>query len=404
MPRPNRTLRLIPTAPLAAFVAAFSWSVPASGEALVDIESEHIDASVLMPMFKADADWPDLPADTILGQVPGLSVDDEDTVWIIQRPNSLDKTEAGLDQDPPIVVACCKAAPHVLRFSADGALLNAWGGPEIAPEIDGQTQWPANVHGIYVDDADTVWLAGNGDGDHVVLNFTKDGKFIRQIGQRGRTSGNTSEDSLGNPADIHHSGGDVLVADGYINKRIAQFGDNDLAFVRTWGAYASQPGAEVREEPFDQSQATSTSDGGADPESKSFGDIVHCVTRGPDRTIYVCDRRNNRLQLFSDKNGEIEFVRDIVIAAESGGTRTASDVAFSPDGKYVYVADMVNGRVWILLREDHRIVGSFGRNGRYPGQFIWLHSVDVDSKGNVYTTEVSTGRRVQRFVFTGMSE
>ncbi|PEQ10688.1 hypothetical protein B2G71_21140 [Novosphingobium sp. PC22D] len=388
----------------AAVLAAFWCAAPARAEALVEVESEHIDLSIPMPTFKADASWPKLPADTILGQVPGLSIDAEDTVWIIQRPNSLDKTEAGLAEEPPIVVACCKPAPHVLRFDGEGRLLSAWGGPELAPEIDGENQWPANVHGIYVDDDRTVWLAGNGDGDHVVLNFTAGGEFIRQIGRRGRTEGNASETSLGNPADINHSDGSVLVADGYINKRIAQFGDEDLAFVRAWGAYAARPGSETRDQPFDQSQATSTSDGGADPESKSFGDIVHCVTRGPDGLIYVCDRRNNRIQLFAEKDGDLEFVRDILIAPESGGTRTASDVAFSPDGKYVYVADMVNGRVWILLREDHRIVGSFGRNGRYPGQFIWLHSVDVDSKGNVYTTEVGTGRRVQRFVFTGMSE
>ena len=102
--------------------------------------------------------------------------------------------------------------------------------------------------------------------------------------------------------------------------------------------------------------------------------------------------------MFRETVSGVEFVRDIVIADGTGGTRSASDVAFSPDGTYVYVADMMNGRVWILLRETHDVVGWFGRNGRYPGQFIWLHSVDVDSAGNVYTTEVNTGRRVQRFV------
>ena len=126
--------------------------------------------------------------------------------------------------------------------------------------------------------------------------------------------------------------------------------------------------------------------------------MVHCVVRGPDKTVYVCDRRNNRLQIFRETEDGIEFVQNVAIAPETGGTRTASDVAFSPDGKFVYVADMMNGRVWILLRETHGIVGWFGRNGRYPGQFIWLHSVDVDSAGNVYTTEVNSGRRVQRFV------
>jgi len=189
-----------------------------------------------------------------------------------------------------------------------------------------------------------------------------------------------------------------------INKRIVEFASEDLSFEHLWGAYGEAPDGGTREGDFDQSQAASAGDGGPNPESRSFGDIVHCVVRGPESTIYVCDRRNNRLQLFREAADGVDFVRTIAIAPETGGTRTASDVAFSPDGAYVYVADMMNGRVWILLRETHEVLGSFGRVGRYPGQFIWLHSVDVDSHGNVYTTEVSTGRRVQRFVFTGMAE
>lgn len=268
---------------------------------------------------------------------------------------------------------------------------------------EGDEQWPANVHGLYVDADNTVWIGGNGNGDHVVLNFTADGEFIRQYGERQKTDGNASTQFLGNPADIAANGESVLIADGYINKRVVEFSGEDNSFTRAFGAYAQDPTGGTRAEPFDQSQATSTGDGGANPESESFGDIVHCVVRGPEDTVYVCDRRNNRVQVFRETSGGIEFVEDIVIAPETGDTRTASDVAFSPDGTYVYVADMMNGRVWILLRENHEIVGWFGRNGRYPGQFIWLHSVDVDSEGNVYTTEVNTGRRVQRFVMTGMS-
>ncbi|MEE3153991.1 MAG: hypothetical protein VX309_00495, partial [Pseudomonadota bacterium] len=103
-----------------------------------------------------------------------------------------------------------------------------------------------------------------------------------------------------------------------------------------------------------------------------------------------------------EASGGLEFVRDIVIAPGTGGLRSASDVAFSPDGTYMYVADMANAKVWILGRESGEVIGNFGRVGRYPGQFFWLHSVAVDSRGNVYTTEVGTGRRVQKFVPVGM--
>ena len=389
---------------LLAAAAALTAPLPAMADTLVDIVSERVDESVPMPLFKADAAWPRLPEDVILGQSPGLAVDSQDTIWVLTRPNSLDPTESGLAQDPAIALACCKLPPHVLRFDQEGNLLSGWGGPQLAPGDGDAEQWPANVHGLYVDDEGTVWIGGNGDGDHVVMNFTADGEYIRHFGTRGQTAGNESRTTLGNPADIAANDESVLVADGYINKRIVELSDADLAMTHLFGAYGEVPGGGTRDEPFDQSQASSTADGGANPESRIFGDIVHCVVRGPDSTIYVCDRRNNRLQLFRETADGAEFLQDIVIGAGTGGTRTASDVAFSPDGTYVYVADMMNGRVWVLLRETHEVVGSFGRNGRYPGQFIWLHSVDVDSKGNVYTTEVGSGRRVQRFVFQGLSD
>ncbi|EAQ27842.1 hypothetical protein NAP1_09617 [Erythrobacter sp. NAP1] len=400
----------------AALGAAIGLASPALADTLVDVESEHVDESVAMPTFKVDTSWPKLPDDMILGQIPGLSIAEDDTIWVLTRPNSLGPTEIGRDTDPPITQACCTAPPHVLQFDQEGNLLRSWGGTELAPGEstvtgsgrnaveEGDEQWPANVHGLYVDKDGTVWIGGNGNGDHVVLNFTADGEFIRQIGRRQTTEGNASEEYLGNPADIAADGDSVLVADGYINKRIIAFDHGDLAFDELYGAYAEDPDGGTRDEPFDQSQATSTGDGGANPESRSFGDIVHCVVRGPDGTVYVCDRRNNRLQVFRETDDGTEFVRDVVIADGTGGTRTASDVAFSPDGTYVYVADMMNGRVWILLRDTHNVVGWFGRNGRYPGQFIWLHSVDVDSEGNVYTSEVNTGRRVQRFVLQGAED
>jgi hypothetical protein len=404
-------MRVLKWAAIAALAAA---PFTAHADTLVDVTSEHLDKDVPMPVFKADTSWPRLPDDLILGQLPGLSIAKDDTVWVLTRPNSLDATETGRDTDPPITKACCSAPPHVMQFDQEGNLLRAWGGPALAPGEStvegrgrdavetGDEQWPANVHGLYVDADDTVWIGGNGNGDHVVLNFTRDGEFIRQIGRRQVTQGNLSREYLGNPADISFDGESVLVADGYTNTRVIEFAGETLAFEQLWGAYGAEPGSGTRGGAFDQSMATSTAEGGPDPAAAEFEPMVHCVVRGPERTVYVCDRRNNRVQVFRETEGGIQFVENFVIAPETGGTRTASDVAFSPDGKYVYVADMMNGRVWILLRETHGIVGWFGRNGRYPGQFIWLHSVDVDSIGNVYTTEVSTGRRVQRFVLQGM--
>lgn len=370
--------------------------------ALIDLEMTVLKEGVELPRFRVDAGWPQMPADTIIGQVPGLSVDKNDTVWLAHRPQSLTGTDTGLAQSPPIAL-CCKPGPSIMKFAADGRYLGGWGGPEVAPTLDGVNQWPANLHGLYVDDDMTVWLAGNGDGDHVVLNFTEDGDFIRQIGTREETDGNDSETELGNPADIHASHSGIIIADGYINKRIIRFDPDTLSYDGLWGAYGAGPSGGTRQGAFDQSQATSNADGGANPASESFGDIVHCVVGDENAYVYVCDRRNNRAQVFkTNDEGGLDFVKDIVIAPETGGTRTVSDIDFSPDGKFLYIADMMNSVIWILDRETHEPLAHIGRVGRYPGQFTWLHSVVADSAGNLYTSEVGTGRRVQKLAFMGV--
>ncbi len=383
----------------ALFCAALNQAFAA---AIVDVQIQQFTDRPI-PRFQADATWPSVPEGEMFGQVPGLALDADDNVWILQRPNSLGFSDTGLAQDPPIAV-CCRPAPHIMQFSPTGEVLNAWGGPDHAPTLDGVNQWPEVVHGLHIAEDGTLWIGGNGDGDHVVLNFTPEGEFVRSFGRRNATAGNFDRSTLGGPGDIATvpETGEALVADGYINKRIIGF-DQEGEFTRFWGAYGASPDDKTREGAFDQSQASSNSDGGADPESKSFGDIVHCVVYGPDDRIYVCDRRNNRLQIFeTDADGEIRFLQNVVIAPDTGGTRTVSDVAFSPDGQFIYVADMMNGQIWILDADTYEELGAIGRNGRYPGQFIWLHSVVVDSEGNLYTSEVGTGRRVQKFVFSGV--
>ncbi|MGB3470804.1 MAG: hypothetical protein WBA51_08285, partial [Erythrobacter sp.] len=314
---------------LTAFAAVLAFlPTPVLADTLVDVVSERISEDVPVPTFKVDTSWPKLPDDMILGQIPGLSIAKDDTVWVLTRPNSLGPTEAGRDTDPAITAACCKAPPHVLQFDAEGNLLRSWGGPALAPGEstisgsgrdrgeDGDEQWPANVHGLFVDDDMNVWIGGNGSGDHVILNFTADGEFIRQIGRRQTTEGNLSQQYLGNPADISVNGDSVLVADGYTNTRVIEFAADDLAFQHLWGAYGTEPGSGTRAGDFDQSMATSTVEGGPDPSAPEFEPMVHCVVRGPDNTIYVCDRRNNRLQLFRETDDGVEFVRDIAIAPE----------------------------------------------------------------------------------------
>ncbi|WP_370307539.1 hypothetical protein [Sphingobium abikonense] len=397
----RRLLAILLSLPL---LGATSPAPDAPAPALAPLAFEQIaPAGTKMPRFMVDAAWPAMPPDLLLGQVSGVAVGPDDSVWVVHRPHSLTATDTGLAQDPPIAV-CCKPAPPVVRFASGGRYLGGWGGPDSAPSVDGVSQWPSSLHGIFVDKAGTIWFGGNGRGDHVVLNYSADGRYIRSFGRRDRTGGNDATDLLGNPSDVNHSEDMVLISDGYINRRVIGFDAKSNAYKGRWGAYGKPPVAPTRTGDFDQSHAV---DPGkvADPKAPIFADIVHCVVPTRDGHVYVCDRNNNRAQLFRrGKTGDLTFVRDLVIGGDTGGTHTVTDIAVSPDPDqtYLYVADMMNGRIWILRRATHEVLGAIGRIGRQAGQFTWLHSIDTDSQGNLYATEVNTGRRVQKLVFSGI--
>jgi len=130
---------------------------------------------------------------------------------------------------------------------------------------------------------------------------------------------------------------------------------------------------------------------------------VHCSDLSADGLLYVCDRQNNRIQVFTREG---KFVKEGFIARRTLGDGAVWDVAFSkdPQQKYLYVADGKNERVYILLRDTLEIVSSFGDGGRQPGQFFAVHSIVTDSAGNIFTTETYEGRRLQKFSFKGITQ
>jgi DNA-binding beta-propeller fold protein YncE len=334
-----------------------------------------------VPHFQVDALWPKpLPNNWILGQVGGITVDRLDRIWVVQRPKSLTPRERAAEQNPP-ASKCCAAAPPVLVFDQSGNLLRAWGGPG-----EGY-QWPEIEHGVTIDDQDFVWLAGSGRTDGQILKFTMDGKFVLQIGKSANGNDSGSTERLGSPADIavDTAAKEVFAADGYANRRVVVFDSETGAYKRHWGAYGKKP-SDDKTPPYDP----------AKPASQQFGNPVHCVRFDKDGLVYVCDRTNDRVQIFR-KDGT--FVSEHFYEKSTLATGSVYELVFSPDKeqRFIYMADGANGEIRIIDHKSKEVLGRFGRVGRQAGQFTALHNIAVDHQGNIFTAEVATGERIQKF-------
>jgi len=329
-----------------------------------------------IPQFRVDAFWArDLPNDWILGQVSGVSVDDRDHVWIVHRPRTLDDRQRGKHG------MCCVPAPPVIEFDPDGNVVQAWGGP------GSEFEWPESEHGIHIDQQGNVWIGGNGPNDSHVLKFTRDGNFILQIGRSGQSSGSNDLENLGRPAsmEVDPAANEIYIADGYGNRRIIVYDSETGEYKRHWGAYGDRPD-DTDLPPYDP----------ATGPIRHFRSPVHGVTIANDGLVYVADRTNNRLQVFQ-KTGQ--FVTEDFVRTATLGSGSVSGVTLSEDveQRWLFVPDGTNNVVWILDRESLNVVSRFGRLGKSAGHFYRLHNLDVDSRGNIYTTEVNVGQRLQKF-------
>jgi len=374
---------------------------------------------VQAPRFEVDPLWPKpLPNKWILGQTIGVAVDAQDHVWIIHRAGSLEPGEVHATTQPP-TAQCCAPAPPVLEFDAAGNLIGHWGGP-------GQGyDWPDSNHGITVDYRGNVWIGGNGRGsapaagrgrgtpaagqnrqqdesqtagtqsfnDNMVLQFTQDGKFLKQIGKPSSSKGSNDTANLRLPAKtfVDKETNELYVADGYGNHRVIVFDAETGAYKRHWGAYGHKPD-DVNLGPYDPKA----------PPAQQFRNPVHCADLSVDRLLYVCDRVNDRIQVFKPDG---TFVKEAFFNKETLGSGSAWDIAFSRDAqqKYLYLADGENDKVHVIQRDTLELLTSFGEGGRQPGEFYGVHSMATDSKGNLYTTETYRGQRVQKFVFKGIA-
>lgn len=339
------------------------------------------------PIFEVDPFWPKpLPNHWILGSAVGVGVDSRDHVYVIHRQGSFnERTEIGAATDPP-TGACCLPAPNILEFDPEGNLVNSWGGPGEGYE------WPESNHGLTVDPKDNIWIGGNGDGDRHLLKFTRDGRFLFQVGAPGQAPNSNSREHFGGVAKISFdaTGDEAYVSDGYDNRRIVVLDANTGEFKRYWGAYGNPPD--------DTDIGRYNPD---DPPAQQFRTPVHCAEPSNDGLVYVCDRPNDRIQVFRTDGS---FVTEKIIAPLTLGDGSTWDIAFSrdPEQRFMYLADGKNEKVYIMEREPLEILTTFGDGGRQPGQFFAVHSIATDSQGNIFTTETYEGKRVQRFVYKGL--
>lgn len=336
------------------------------------------------PAFQVDPAWPTIPNNWVLGEVTSIAVDSRDHIWVLHRPRSIPAERRA------------NAAPPVLEFDTAGKLLSSWGG-------DGTGfDWPEREHGIFVDTKGFVWISGNGgwprpaaDGstDDMVLKFTPAGKFVMQIGRRGRSGGDADTANVHQPADVfmHAPANELYVADGYGNHRVVVYDADSGQFKRMWGAFGNTPAA-----PAPVARGAAPPPAAEIAARPQFG-LVHAVKVSNDGIVYVADRSNNRIQLFTTAG---KYLRQMSLAGDGKVTPVPAGFAFSPDAKqqFLYVVDSGPMQVAILDRESMTTLGTVGMRGPKPGELDIVHHMAADSKGNLYVAEIVTNRRAQKFV------
>src|SRR5579862_7193545 len=358
------------------------------------------------PVFEPDTSWPQLPNNWVVGNVSKVVVDQHDNVWFIHRPRT--------------VPAGKTAAPPVVELDKNGKFVQAWGGEGTGYD------WPDSEHNIFVDSKDNVWISGSSPGgqsktprsDDMIIKFTNSGKFIKQLGGRDMTTGDQDTKSVNKPGDLYVSAktNEVYVADGYGNRRVIVFDADTLAFKRMWGAFGKPPvdgpndggrgpsggPAIVPGGPRAAGEGANASRDTEGEGSPTFASPVHGVMVSNDNLVYVSDRDNRRIQVFTPDG---KYLQQLFINRAGKSPETVSGIALSPDKQqeFLYLSDYGNSHIVVVARKSLEILYQFGMRGAEPGNFQGAHHIAVDSKGNLYVAEVAPGARVDKFTLKGMS-
>jgi len=228
----------------------------------------------------------------------------------------------------------------IVRVDSEGRYISDFGGPESVPEIDGVSQWPIGPEDVECDAAGNIWVSGFHPSDTVILRMTTDGEFIEQFGRRNDRGGNDDTTKVGSVASVYHDvdNHEIFVADGYGNSRIIAFDSKTWECTRLWGSYGKHP-SELS-------------------EAESWGSPVHRILKAPNGLYYVCDRSKNRVQEFELIPGGARYLREVYVGPETwNGTGTTWNIDFTPDSRYMLVADGSAMKVWTVDMDSFEVLG-----------------------------------------------
>jgi hypothetical protein len=358
------------------------------------------------PAFKVDPFWPKpLPNRWSMQQVTGIHVDHMDHIWFVNRGAVAEGDEIGGDGNPPRI-DCCVRGPEIIELDQQGNVVNAWGGPGYHP------QWPTAMQTVIADRKGFVWISGTAPQDSI-LKFTRDGKFVWDFGHRPPPEAGMMPENNQETSYLINKGRfqlDEMTNELYIiqQKRVLIYDATTGAYKRGWGGHG-MPLSEISNERIPSYTWT----GAPPPDEKNFVPDLHFVEISRDRLVYIGERGQNRIQVFTPEG---KFVKEFYVSPNTPGQRVADGcgglantkfppcgttyklaISTDPQQRYLYVADGTNNRVWILDRQSGRTLGSFGGNGRYAGQLHWINAIGMDSRGNIYTGEVEQAKRIQKF-------
>ncbi len=324
-----------------------------------------------------------LPEGASLGMTMCVDIGPDDHIWLLHSTRFL---TPGFPDSPELQAS---RLPAVVEFDADGNFVQAWGGLDHLPRIDGRPQWPDLEETIAVDEEGCIWIFGSrARYDHAALRFSREGELLLRLGEYQNPGDNDSHDLLFVPTDVYLDTNrrEAFISDGYGNNRVVTFNVDTGEFIRAWGAYGRPPAPAEGEDAFH---------------------VVHSISRGPDGYLYVCDRVNNRIQVF-DAIGrdDVVYLRHITIAPGTMIYGAAAEVEFSRNSEFMYVADNSNSCVWIVSMQKWEVIGWFAGkseegSGNTPDSYYTPHRIVSDRDGNLLIARVAGG--IDRYKFLGVS-